>query len=166
MKCTKSLVLLAAGAVLIAGNTAFAATDTKTVTVGATVNATAKLTLGSATVSFPDADPDTTPIISAAALTVAAKVKTVAGGAVSLTVLASDDLKNAAGDVILASKVGWSVGGDGFVGGTMNKTTAQNLGSWSGSGNNSGTQTYTLTNDWAYPVGSYTMTVTYTLTTP
>ena len=45
-------------------------------------------------------------------------------------------------------------------------TTAVSLGSWTGSGNQSGTQTYTLDNSWSYNTGNYGTTVTYTLTAP
>ncbi len=161
----KALMTLVAVSALT-GTMAFAATDTKSVTVNATVSATAKLTLGAAVVNFPDADPDTTPVITVTAITVRAQGKTAAGNNITLTVLATDDLKTAGGDTIAISNITWAATGSGFVAGTMNKTTAQSLGSWAGSGDRNGTQTYSLANSWGYATGSYTTSVTYTLTAP
>jgi hypothetical protein len=48
----------------------------------------------------------------------------------------------------------------------MNKATAQTVGSWTGSGNRSGTQSYALANSWNYATGAYTAMATYTLTAP
>ena len=50
--------------------------------------------------------------------------------------------------------------------GTMN-TTAQPVGNWTGPGARTGSQTYTLLNDWAFmSPANYTVTLTYTLTSP
>jgi hypothetical protein len=40
------------------------------------------------------------------------------------------------------------------------------LGSWTGGGSQAGTQTYKLVNSWDYKTGTYTATITYTLTAP
>jgi hypothetical protein len=45
-------------------------------------------------------------------------------------------------------------------------TTAQAVGNWTGSGNRTGTQTYSLPNSWDYVTGTYTTTLNYTLTVP
>lgn len=140
-------------------------TDTKTVNVTVNVSARAKLTLGASAVTFADADPDTTPSITAAAITVDAKVRTAPGGSSTLTVLADDDLTSGT-DTIAISNLTWTAGGTGYAGGTMDATTAQTLGSFSGPGNHGGTQTYALVNSWSYATGSYTATITYTLTAP
>jgi hypothetical protein len=157
----------AAAAVLFMAAPVFAqATDTANVTISATVAAKAKLTLGSNTVSFADANPDVTPSITATALSVDVKARTTAAGSVTLTVLSGGDLVSGS-DNIAISNLTWTVAGSGMVAGTMNKTTAQSLGSWTGSGNRTGmSQTYALANSWSYAVGSYGATVTYTLTAP
>ncbi len=144
-----------------------AITTTSSVTVSATVAATAKLSLSSATVSFPDADPDITPSIPAAegAVTVTAKAKTSLGSVVSLTILAADDLRSGT-DTIAISSVTWTATGAGFVPGTMNRTAAQTVGSWVNSGSRSGTQRFALANNWSYSTGSYSASATYTLTAP
>ena len=144
-----------------------AVTTTTIVTVSATVAATAKLSLTSATVTFPDADPDTTPSIAATegAITITAKAKTSPGSTVSLTILAADDLRSGA-VAIAISNITWTASGAGFVAGTMNRTVAQTVASWTDSGNRSGTQNYFLANTWNYATGSYSTSATYTLTAP
>lgn len=144
-----------------------AATDTKPITVSATVAATAKLTLSVTTVTFADADPDTTPSIPASegAISVTAKGKTSTGSIISLTLLAADDLKTGS-DVIPIPNVTWTATGAGYVAGTMNKTTAQTVGSWTNSGNRAGQMSFVMLNSWDYPTGSYSAAATYTLTAP
>jgi hypothetical protein len=164
-KAVWSGVLTAAAVLLFAGHANAQATDTASVTVSATVNAKAKLTMGSTTASFADADPDVTPLLSASAISVDVKARTTAAGSVTLTVLASDDLSTGS-DAIAISNLTWTVTGTNFAAGTMSKTAAQSLGSWTGGGTQSGTQTYKLVNSWSYKTGSYSTTITYTLTAP
>ena len=157
------LVLVALAAAQALG----AASTTSNVTVSASVAATAKLSLSSSTVSFANADPDTTPSITATegAITITAKGKTSTGSTITLTVLAADDLKSGT-DSIAITNLTWTSSGAGFVAGTMNKSSAQSVASWTNSGSRAGTQTYALANSWSYPTGSYTATATYTLTAP
>ena len=161
------LVLLIAVAAVALVQPLSAVTDTKPLTVSATVAATAKLTLTSATVTFPDADPDVTPSIPAneGAITVTAKAKTGAASPVTLTLLAATDLTSGS-DTIAISNVTWTATGGGFVAGTMNNSVAQTVGSWTGSGNRTGTQSFVLANSWSYATGSYSAAATYTLTAP
>lgn len=157
-----AVVAWCAGTAVVAAQ----ATDTKIVTVNATVAATAKLTLSSLVVNFPDADPDLTPSITVAPITVDAKAKTGAAQHVTLTVLADQDLTSG-GNTIAITNITWIVSGGGLIAGTMDRVTAQPLGDWVGSGNHSGnTQTYSLANSWAYATGAYVAHVTYTLTAP
>jgi len=144
-----------------------AASTTSSVTMSATVSATAKLSVSAATLTFPNADPDTTPSIAATegAVTVTAKAKTSTGSTVTLTLLSGADLTSGT-DTIAISNMTWTVSGAGFVAGTMNKTTAQTVASWTNSGNRTGTQTFALANSWSYPTGSFSATATYTLTAP
>ena len=156
-----SIVLVAAAPLLRA------ATKTDTLTVSATVAARAKLTLSSASMAFPDSDPDTVPSIPASggALTITTKARTTIGSTVTLVVRASTDLQSGL-DTIPVNLLTWTASGSGFVAGTMNKTTAQSVGSWVSSGQWSGTQSYALANAWTYSTGTYTTTLTYTLTAP
>ncbi len=162
----KKVLITLVAVLALAGTVAFAASDTKTVTVAATVSATAKLAISSASLTFPDADPDVTPSISATegALTVTAKGKTSAAGNITLVVKADGDLTSG-GDTIPIANLTWTAGGAGYVAGTMN-TSDQSVGSWTGSGNYVGTQTYVLANSWTYVTGAYSATLTYTLTAP
>jgi len=154
-------------AALVATQPLRAATVTTNLSVTVTIAAMAKLSLSSSTVSFANADPDTTPSIPATegALTVTAKGKTATGSPITLTVLAAGDLRSGA-DAIPITNLTWTATGAGFTAGTMSTSTAQTVGAWTGSGSRVGTQTYTLANSWSYPTGSYSTTATYTLTAP
>ena len=161
------LFVVGLGLALMAGG-AFAAQATGTLNVTATVANTAKLDIAPANISFPDADPDTTPNIPAspASISISAKAKTGNASNVTLTALAGGELTSGS-DTIAINNVTWTGGGAGFnANGTLNRTVAQSVGSWSGSGNRSGTQTFSLANSWSYAPGNYTATITYTLTSP
>ena len=161
MKRQSLVVVMTLCLVLMAGG-AFAATDTKVLTINATVSARATLTLGVAAINFPDADPDSGPILATEnPVSVTAKIRTSAAGNVTLTCIAGGDL-----GPIPISNVTWTAAGNGFVGGTMSSTVGQSAGSWVGSGNRSSSFTYSLANSWDYTVGSYSQSVTYTLTAP
>jgi hypothetical protein len=165
-KAVWSGVLTAAAMVVLSAAPAFAqASDNAQIAVTVNVNARAKLTLGTATITFNDADPDVTGTFSSGPISVDVKSRAGSGSNVTLTVVADDDLTSG-GDTIPISDLTWTVTGAGFSAGTSDSTTAQTLGSWTGSGNRSGTHTYSLPNSWAYNVGSYTATLTYTLTAP
>ena len=144
-----------------------AATDTKNVTINATVSAVAQLTVSTATLTFPSADPDGTPSITATegVVNITAKARTGAASQVTLTLKAATDLTSGT-DTIAITNITWTVTGAGFVAGTMNRTTDQTVASWTGSGSRAGSQTFALANSWAYTAGSYSATATYTLTAP
>ncbi len=144
-----------------------AATDTKPLTLSATVSAMAQLTIGRVNVSFPDADPDTILTIPDALgpISVNARVKTINSGAVTLTIVAASDLTSGS-DLIPISNITWTATGTGFAPGIMNATTAQSVATRSGSGTLSGTQSYSMVNSWAYAIGTYSASATYTLTAP
>jgi hypothetical protein len=154
-------------AVLIGGPLVHAASLSRTATATATITAVAKLTMSSTSIAFPDADPDTTPAIPASGgeITITAKARTTIGNTVTLVVQAANDLKSGL-DTILATQLTWTATGAGFVAGTMSKTAAQPVASWTSSGSWSGTQSYTLLNSWTYATGTYSTTLTYTLTAP
>ncbi len=145
-----------------------AATASNLVNVSVALGARAKLTIGTSTITFVNADPDTTPTIPASEGTfaVTASVITSTGAAVSLTVVAADDLRTAGGASIPIGNVAWTSTGAGFQNGSLNRTTAQTVGAWTGSGSRAGTQTFGLLNDWSYATGTYSTSATYTLTAP
>jgi len=117
------------------------------------------------TLTFADADPDTTPSISATEGAVSVTVKVRTTGTATLTHQAAGDLVDAA-KTIAITNVTWTASGTGFVAGTMDKDTPQSAGSWAGSANETGTLTYSLANSWGYEVGSYAASSTFTLTAP
>jgi len=165
----RSRVTAAVAAVAVAsvGAIAYADSQSRTATATAEVSALAKLTLSATTLVFPDADPDTVPNIPASGspLTITAKARTTIGSTVTLVVVASNDLRSGL-DVIPATQINWTTTGTGFVPGTMSKTAAQTVASWVSSGAWTGTQSYTLANAWTYSTGTYSTTLTYTLTAP
>ena len=164
----KLRLVLAILGILSTSITVFAAQQTGPLTVNMGVNARAKLTLGVSTINFPDADPDTTPSVAATenAVSVTAKVRTGASSTATLTHLAGGDLTSG-GNTIAISNVTWTATGTGYAStGRMNKSTAQSVGSWTGSGSYSGTLSYSIVNSWSYTIGNYTVSTTYTLTAP
>jgi hypothetical protein len=164
---TRLLLLGAAIAAIALVQPLTAATDTKGITVSATVAATARLTLSRDTVAFPDADPDVTASIPATggAVNVRAQCKTASTGSVTLTLQAAGDLVSGS-ETIAISNVTWAAAGGGFVAGTMSSTVAVPVGSWTGSGNRASDLTFSFANTWAHPVGIYSASATYTLTAP
>jgi hypothetical protein len=82
-----------------------------------------------------------------------------------LTCLASGDLISGI-NTIAISNITWTATGAGYVAGTMNRTTAQTAGSWTGSGQRTGTFSYFLVNSWSYAIGNYSTSINYTLTAP
>ena len=154
---------LAAAFVAFAAATA-SAQVTETLTINAAVNARASITLGVASVDFADADPDLSATINAsAAVSVTAKSRTSQGNAVTLTIEAPD-LTEVGGGTIAASQISWAGNGD-LAGGTLSNA-AVTLVSSTNSGQRTGDMTFVLVNDWAYAVGAYSTTVTYTLSAP
>jgi hypothetical protein len=147
--------------------TSHAATTSSNLTVNTTIAARAVLVLGSATVNFPDSDPTSVPSIGATEnpVNVTARIRTGSASVASLTAQTGGDLVSG-GNTILINNVTWTAAGAGFAAGTMNKAVAQSVGSWTGSGQQVGSNSFFLANDWNYATGAYTATVTYTLTAP
>jgi hypothetical protein len=111
-------------------------------------------------------DPDTVVEIAAAPLTVTAKARVLGNARTVLTVRADGPLRSGA-DTIPINKLTWRMTGAGFMNtGTANDNAARTLGSWRGSGVWTGSQTYLFDDSWSYPVGSYSVVMTYTLTVP
>jgi hypothetical protein len=137
------------------------------INIGAPLAATASLSITPSSLTFPNADPDTVPSIPAIGnpVTVTANAQTTGNNTVTLSVLAKGDLISGSSTIPIGN-VTWTATGNGFLAGTMSKTTAQTAGSWTRSGNRTGTFSYFLKNSWSYATGNYAQTVTYTLTSP
>jgi hypothetical protein len=138
--------------------------QTQNGTLNASINGQARLSLSSAALTFPDADPDTVPSIQAAQgpITLTAKARTSPNGSITLTVQANDHLRSGV-NTIPASNITWVASGAGFSNGTLSAASAQIVAAWTGSGVRSGTQTFFFKNLWSYATGTYTLTMTYTL---
>jgi hypothetical protein len=168
MKRTHLIALIVVLALHLASTLAFAGDRaTASLTINASVNARAKLTLSTSSINFPDADPDTTPLIPAAenAVNVTVKVRTRSVSTATLTHQAAGKLTSGR-DSIPIPKVTWTATGTGFSSGTMSSTAARKVGIWSGSGSHSGTLNFSLANSWEYATGTYTASSTFTLIAP
>jgi hypothetical protein len=164
----KRAVWRAIGAVAMLGvcsMPAYAQLDTETINATAVVSARGRITLTGA-INFPDTDPFTNPTIDSAALSVQTLARVGVGAGVSLTVQAGGNFVSGTDNIPIAN-LSWAATGTGYTGtGTMSSASAQSVGNWTGPGARNGSQTYTLVNDWAYAPGTYSVTLTYTLTTP
>ena len=143
---------------------AAAAAQSDTATLNASVSGLARLSLSSGSMTFADADPDAVPFVPASppALSITAKARATEGGEVTLTVLATDDLRSGV-DTIPASAISWTASGPGFVPGTLSSTAEQLVASWPGSGVRTGSQSFRFQNLWTHPIGTYTLTMVFTL---
>lgn len=166
MRKTLWKVGLSSAVVVLMSSTAYAQT-TATLNVNLTVSARARLTLSATSITLPDADPGTTPVLSAPAVDVNVAARTTAANNWNLTVQATGDLTGTGGTIGIANLTWATPGGNGFnATGTSNSTTPQQVGAWTGSGAFTGSQTYSLPNSWAYGVGNYATSLNYTLTVP
>jgi hypothetical protein len=165
MSVPRSVVVILLGWAAVAPTRA--AAQTSTATVSANIGTVASLTLSSATIAFPDADPDVTPQVPATGgpLLITAKSRASGGAQVVLSVQASDDLRFGV-VVIAASNITWTGSGAGFVPGTLSKSSPVRVATWTGSGLRTGSQQFFFRNLWTHPTGTYTLTMTYTLSAP
>lgn len=144
-----------------------ATAQTLTVTLSTNIGSRAKLQFGLPAMNFPDANPDSVPSNPANVnpLSVTSSARTGSLQTATLTCLASGDFFSGS-NTIAISNMTWTATGTGYLPGTMNRTTAQTAGSWTGSGQRIGTFSYLLANSWSYTVGNYSTTINYTLTAP
>jgi len=144
-----------------------AAAQPATATLSATIAPQASLTLSTATLAFPDADPDALGQVPATGspLLISAKARATAGQSVVLSVLASSDLRSGV-TVVPASNITWTASGAGFVAGTLSATVPVTVANWTGSGLHSGSQQFYFRNLWTHPTGTYSTTLLYTLSAP
>ena len=151
--------------VALVSATPAAAQIAATTTLSANLGPLAKLSFSSNAITFTDADPDTSPQLLAVPITITAKARATAGSTIALTVLASDDLRSGV-NTIPADSLSWTASGAGFGPGTVSRSAAQVVASWNGSGVRMGTQIYRFQNRWSHAVGTYTVSLVYTLTSP
>ncbi len=126
------------------------------------------LSISPQTISFASADPDTTPTLSAAPLTLTYTVFLSGGAEWRITVQASDDLRNGSSTIPASSMTWTAVPAPPFRAGTLSRLAAQTMASGRGDVflQAAGTATFSLPNSWDYDVGSYTTSVIFTLSCP
>lgn len=139
-----------------------------TMDAGADSSSTVQLTIDKTSINFPNANPGTVSLIPAneGAVSVTASAQIDTGSTATLTVTAGGDLVSGQ-DRIPINNVSWkATGDDGFVSsGTMSKEN-QSAGTWTKSGTYTGAFSFYLANSWSYATGTYSATVTYTITAP
>ena len=160
-------VAIAALAVLMVSTPRDASAQSRTATLNVSINGLARLSLSSTGVSFPDSNPDLVPLVpgTPGPLTVTVKARTTLNATLRLSVLASDDLRSGV-RTLPSSNITWTAAGAGFVAGTLNRATPQTVGTWVGSGARTGAQSLFFANAWSHPTGTYSLTMTYTLSSP
>jgi hypothetical protein len=119
------------------------------------------------TTTFPLADPDTVPIISATPVQITYRIRQN-DGPWTLTVLANGDLLAGPSSVDISNVTWVATPAPPFQNGVLSKTVAQRLASGTGIVNpaGQGQVTFRLANSWTYSAGLYTQTIVFTLTTP
>ena len=142
------------------------AQTTGNINVQVNVNARAKLSIGgTGTITFADVDPDVVGTFNSGPIALDVKARTPFNAPVSLTVQANGDFANGSATIDL-STLQFTVVGAGFQAGASDKDNPVTVGSWTGSGDHTGTHTYTLPNSWSYATGTYSVQLNYTLVTP
>ena len=118
-------------------------------------------------ITFPAADPDTMPVISAAPVQISYRIRQNTGPW-TLTVLAGGDLNSGSSTVDISNVTWTATPAPPFQNGTLSKTIAQRLASGNGNVVPAATAsiTFRVANSWTYTAGTYTQTVIFTLTAP
>lgn len=117
------------------------------------------------TLTFPSADPDLAPEITASEnpVSISVKVRGAATTISDLTATAAGDLISGA-DIIPIDRVRWTAAGQGFVSGGLEAYDPQLVGQWFGKRTDTtGTLSFRLQNSWQYATGYYSQVVVYTL---
>jgi len=169
MRKKRNLILIALiiSTWLISIGISMAASDTKSVVIKAKIEKVAKLIVDTNSITFPNMDPDEVKQVPALQndIKVTVKARTGSTSLVNLNIVADGDLASGP-DTIPVQNVAWQASGQGFLSGTLSKSTIQTAGSWTGSGVREGVFRYYLNNSWNYQKGEYLVIVTYILTTP
>ncbi|MDH7499980.1 MAG: hypothetical protein QHH30_06290 [candidate division NC10 bacterium] len=166
MKPLHILILIMTITALLGATQALAATATANLSVSATVGSWARLDWPNpASLTFADSDPDNVSSIPASEgpVGVSAKARTGSSDMVTLTVTGTD--LTSGGNTIAITNVSWTATGDFSSSGNIT-TGSQTVKSWTGPGTKRGNFSHALTNSWDYATGTYSGTVTYTLTAP
>jgi hypothetical protein len=161
------LIGLICALVLLQAEGSLAASANQTLNVSAQDNSRAKIVLNVGAINFVDFSNDNLNNLPAnenpVAITV--KVKTGNNRPITLTFLASDDLRSPTRTIPI-SNVTWTATGAGYQSGTMSKTSAQTVGTWTGPGSYAGALSFFFDTKVPQAAASYTSSGTFTLTAP
>jgi hypothetical protein len=117
------------------------------------------------TINFPSSDPDSVPVISSPTVRVLFVAQGPPARPWTITVRADGPLVSGASTIPI-SAVSWiATPSPPFRNGTLS-TVAQTIAAGSGLAVERGEVTFRFTNSWNYNVGTYTQTITFTLTSP
>ena len=125
------------------------------------------LALSPMTISFPSSDPDTVPSVAAAPVQVTYIAFPSGGRPWVISVQANGHLVSGAATIDISNVTWTATPNPPFANGTLSASVAQTL----ATGTNlalfqSGFVTFRLANSWNYSAGTYTQTITFTLSTP
>ena len=126
------------------------------------------LSISPTTVTFPNSDPDTVPIVTSAVVQVTYRVRQNNNNPWILSVLANGHLIAGSATVDI-SNVSWvATPSPPFQSGVLSRTVAQRVAGGIGNQANAsqGQITFRLANSWNYVAGLYTQTIVFTLTAP
>jgi hypothetical protein len=127
-----------------------------------------QLTVSPRTITFASANPDTSPTVAAAPISVTVRVKGPNTVQWHLSLLADGDLVSGASTIPISNVTWTATQAPPFQDGTLSRTTAQTVAGGSGTLNpgKTSTLTFSLVNSWLYDAGTYTQTLTFTLSSP
>jgi hypothetical protein len=153
--------------VLFQAEGSLAASANQTLNLSAQVNSRAKIVLNVGAINFVDFRSDNLDNLPANENPVAitANAKTGNNSTITLTFLASDDLRSPTRTIPI-SCVTWTATGAGYQSGTMSKTSAQTVGTWTGPGSYAGALSFFFDTKVPQAADSYTSSGTFTLTAP
>jgi len=118
-------------------------------------------------ISFPDANPDTAPLISANdQVIVDIEITDNTSGSWILTLIAYGDLENGKNTIPVENITWKAMPSPPFIYGTMSKTNAQIVAKGTGDIKISAQVNFFLKNSWYYIPGNYSRTVVFTLIVP
>jgi hypothetical protein len=126
------------------------------------------LSISPTTITFPNSDPDTVPIVSSAVVQVTYRIRQNNNNPWVLSVLANGHLVAGSATVDI-SNVSWvATPSPPFQSGVLSRTVAQRVAGGIGNQANAsqGQITFRLANSWNYVAGLYTQTIIFTLAAP
>jgi hypothetical protein len=124
--------------------------------IKAKVEKVAKVIVDTNTITFANMDPDGTRQVPGIPndIKIIVKVRTGSTSPINLSIMTDGDLASGS-NAIPVQNVVWQASGQGFMSGTLSKSTVQTAGSWKGSGVREGAFRYYLNNSCNYQKGEY-----------